>query len=207
MRPDSATYLRPTLSSSSTKVPVLFSPAWVRNSVRTREPPSVLKVRRSRSVSTVIFSPAAAGAAAGPGGALLPGTAEALAAGVAAGVALGDGTLEAPAGAGAVAAGLPDGKKVALLPLWTCHWSHSKTMEKPKITHKMVRRMSFMKTSSWIEERAGASANAAWRVNRAPDHGRPRTRDGSAPGVRASGKCRLRRHGAPAPAANKRNSS
>jgi hypothetical protein len=39
------------------------------------------------------------------------------------------------------------GKKVGCLPLWTCHWSHSRTMEKPKITHKMVRRMSFMTAS------------------------------------------------------------
>jgi hypothetical protein len=40
-----------------------------------------------------------------------------------------------------------DGKNVGFWPLWTCHWSHNKTMEKPKITHKMVRRMSFMTVS------------------------------------------------------------
>ena len=61
------------------------------------------------------------------------------------------GTLAALAGllAGAVVltAGAGDGKKVALLPLKSCHWSHSRTMEKPKITHKMVRRMSFMTAS------------------------------------------------------------
>jgi hypothetical protein len=39
------------------------------------------------------------------------------------------------------------GKKVALWPLWICHWSQSKTNEKPKTTHKMVRRISFMKIS------------------------------------------------------------
>lgn len=39
------------------------------------------------------------------------------------------------------------GKKVAFLPLCTCHLSHSKTSEKPNITHRMVRRISFMKTS------------------------------------------------------------
>ena len=44
------------------------------------------------------------------------------------------------------------GKKVALLPLWICHLSHSRTMEKPKITHRMVRRMSFMK-SSYVRKR------------------------------------------------------
>ena len=64
------------------------------------------------------------------------------------------GTLAAPAsGAEAPAAGAAaptaagDGKNVALLPLCNCHLSHSKTMEKPNITHKMVRRMSFMETS------------------------------------------------------------
>src|SRR5688572_7220446 len=56
------------------------------------------------------------------------------------------GTLAAPVAPGAVAVtgGLADGKKVACLPLWTCHWSHSSTIEKPKITHRIVRRMSFM---------------------------------------------------------------
>jgi hypothetical protein len=36
------------------------------------------------------------------------------------------------------------GKNVALCPLNICHWSQSKTIEKPNITHKTVRRMSFM---------------------------------------------------------------
>jgi len=48
---------------------------------------------------------------------------------------------------GALAVCVAEGKKVALWPLKTCHWSHNKTMEKPKITHKMVRRMSFMTAS------------------------------------------------------------
>lgn len=39
------------------------------------------------------------------------------------------------------------GKNVAFCPLKTCHWSHNRTIEKPKITHKMVRRMSFMTVS------------------------------------------------------------
>lgn len=52
------------------------------------------------------------------------------------------------------------GKKVALCPLWICHWSHNKTIEKPKMTHKIVRRMSFMKWSflfvlSWHETQKG----------------------------------------------------
>ena len=53
-------------------------------------------------------------------------------------------------GAEAVAAGLGAGKKVAGLPLATCHWSQSITIEKPKTTQRMERRMSFMRTS-WIE--------------------------------------------------------
>ena len=36
------------------------------------------------------------------------------------------------------------GKKVALRPLCTCHWSHNMTSEKAKITQRMVRRMSFI---------------------------------------------------------------
>jgi len=59
--------------------------------------------------------------------------------------------IEVPAlddvAAGALAVCVAEGKKVALWPLKTCHWSHNKTMEKPKITHKMVRRMSFMTAS------------------------------------------------------------
>jgi hypothetical protein len=48
------------------------------------------------------------------------------------------------------------GKKVALRPLCTCHWSHNMTMEKPKTTHKMVRRISFMKVSfQWKKGSAG----------------------------------------------------
>jgi hypothetical protein len=66
------------------------------------------------------------------------------------------GTAATPAGtllagvtetAGALAAVVAGGKKVGFCPLNICHWSHSKTMEKPKITHKMVRRMSFMRVS------------------------------------------------------------
>jgi hypothetical protein len=57
------------------------------------------------------------------------------------------GAAEALAGAALAAVLADEGKNVALLPLWTCHWSHNMTMEKPKITHRMVRRISFMKTS------------------------------------------------------------
>ena len=49
-----------------------------------------------------------------------------------------DGAIAWLAGVGA------SGKKVALRPLCTCHWSHSMTSEKAKITQRMVRRMSFM---------------------------------------------------------------
>jgi hypothetical protein len=66
------------------------------------------------------------------------------------------GTAATPAGtllagvvatAGGLAAVVAGGKNVGFCPLNTCHWSHNKTMEKPKITHKMVRRMSFMTDS------------------------------------------------------------
>ena len=86
----------------------------------------------------------------GAAGDAVPGTDDAVATpGAAAAV---DGTPAgtpdaAGADAGAVTAGLAPSMKVPLPPLWICHLSHSNTMEKPKITHRMVRRMSFMKTS------------------------------------------------------------
>ncbi len=49
------------------------------------------------------------------------------------------------AGVGALAVLIVDGRNVAFFPLKTCQLSHNMTIEKPKITHKMVRRMSFMK--------------------------------------------------------------
>ena len=92
-------------------------------------------------------------------------------------------------GAVAVAVGGP-GKKVAWRPLCTCHLSHSKTREKPNITHRMVRRMSFMKTSLQRkvdgEARQHQRGQAPWPSGetapgpaQARDHGRLRTRDGS----------------------------
>ena len=86
--------------------------------MRTSEPPSVLKVRRSKSVVTVIFSPTADGAAAVAGGAPAGWVVAVAAEGTAAGTVLG-GTPEAPpAGAVAVAVGLGWPKpKVGLLPL------------------------------------------------------------------------------------------
>ena len=107
------------------------------------------------------------------------------------------GTLAAPAsGAEAPAAGAAaptaagDGKNVALLPLCNCHLSHSKTMEKPKITHKMVRRMSFMKTSlvkmvgCWKGSAAKTIACHAV-IPQARDRSRRHTRGGSVPACAA----------------------
>jgi hypothetical protein len=54
------------------------------------------------------------------------------------------GDAPAPWALGCTANGVGAGKNVAFCPLKICHWSHSNTMEKPKITHKMVRRISFM---------------------------------------------------------------
>jgi hypothetical protein len=76
----------------------------------------------------------------------------------AAGTALGSalGRAAGVADVAGLATVAPLGKKVALWPLYTCHWSQSKTMEKPKTTHKTVRRISFMKTSCvWKEKKAG----------------------------------------------------
>lgn len=61
--------------------------------------------------------------------------------------ALADGLADGLAGVALLATCVEEGKNVALLPLKTCHWSHNRTMEKPKITHRMVRRMSFMTAS------------------------------------------------------------
>jgi len=106
----------------------------------------VSKVRRTTSVVTVKRSLLLAGAA--PEGGVAPGVTLGVAP-AACGTAMG---VAAPvaAGAEAVAAGLGAGKKVAGLPLATCHWSQSITIEKPKTTQRMERRMSFMRTS-WIE--------------------------------------------------------
>ena len=130
----------------SSKTMFLFgstkSRCWV-NSLRTKEPPSESKLSLSTSVSTSIFSRGAAEAAGAEVG-TWPGVA--VTAAEAAGTALAL-ALAAAAGAGAVAATSGLGKNVALLPLYSCHWSHNKTREKPKITQRMVRRISVMGSS------------------------------------------------------------
>ena len=108
----------------------------------TSDPPSVSKVSEKTSVLTSSFSRfAVAGAPSGTAAGLLvgDGTPGVLVAGTAAELLPGAADV-----ATTVLAGTGFGKKVAFLPLNTCHWSHKRTMEKPKITHKMVRRMSFM---------------------------------------------------------------
>ena len=111
--------------------------------MRISDPPSLSKVSESTSVLIIRRSLAAEGAPKD----VPTGTAVAELVG-----ALADGTDPLPeVGPGGAAGGAVvwtlEGKKVALPPLETCHWSHSKTMENPKITHKMVRRMSFMTAS------------------------------------------------------------
>ncbi|MNT40460.1 hypothetical protein D3C72_1767760 [compost metagenome] len=102
------------------------------------------------------------------------------------------GTLAGPvaldaalAAAGAVTAGVV-GKNVACLPLCSCHLSHSRTMEKPKITHRMVRRMSFMKTSlvswmGWWKGKTARKAACCAAIVAGPGHGPRHTRGGSVP--------------------------
>ena len=170
MTPVCARYTRSLESSSNTKLRILSAMSeYLRNSERTREPPSVSNVSFKTSVFTSNRSPATAGAT---------GTAGAAPAGA---VAAGTKTSVLPAGAAAagavVLAGL--GKKVALLPLWICHWSQSNTMEKPKITHKMVRRISFMKFSFQKERKS--DGRRAGDVRQEPDHAHPHTKGGSGP--------------------------
>jgi hypothetical protein len=152
IRPDWATYTRAALSSSSTKPSVLPSTSFRRGKAEpTSVPPSVSNVSVSKSVETTrrclptegVLAGTAPGAAATAGVAAGAGTAP-LPTGPAGTLA-----VEAGAAAGAVllATGVGEGKNVALLPLKSCHWSHNRTMEKPKITHRMVRRMSFMTAS------------------------------------------------------------
>src|SRR5215210_229437 len=116
--------MRSALWSISTKGWPLFSPVIFRNSVRVTVPPSVSKVTRITSVATVMLSRGAAAAVAAGGAE--PGAVIALADAVAAPGTLPatgavtpgtDDAVAAGACAGAVAAGLPDGKKVAGLPL------------------------------------------------------------------------------------------
>ncbi len=82
------------------------------------------------------------------------------------------------------AAGLVEGRKVGLLPLKTCHWSHSSTSENPKITHRIVRRISFMtKTSCRRREEtktASLTGSCDAVISVGPDRARPGTRAGSA---------------------------
>jgi hypothetical protein len=86
------------------------------------------------------------------------------------------GGTPAPCALGCAANGAGAGKNVAFCPLKICHWSQSNTMEKPKITHKMVRRMSFMCFSfqMWMA--------VNWQKSRVKerDHARPHTKDGIA---------------------------
>src|ERR687894_380037 len=103
-------------------------------------PPSLSKVTFIMSVVTVKRSRWTAVGPAGIAG--VPGTVV-VAGGTPAAPATGGGTAAgvvagAAGAAGAVAAGFgADGKKVAGRPLWICHWSHSITSEKPKITQRM----------------------------------------------------------------------
>ena len=150
IRPDCATNTPSGDSLSSTKVlvplAVVESALTFRSSVRTTEPPSVSNATRMVSVTTVMSSRGAA--CVEPGAAEPGGTAAAPGAAADAGSA--EGRLAPACGAAAVAAGLDCGKKVACRPLCTCHWSQRRTREKPKTTQRMVRRMSFMK-SSWTK--------------------------------------------------------
>jgi hypothetical protein len=95
------------------------------------------------------FLIAAAGASALLGTGIPPGTAAATGTGVPGTAATAGGTLLAGVAvtAGDLAAVIAGGKNVGFCPLKICHWSHNRTMEKPNITHKMVRRMSFMTVS------------------------------------------------------------
>ena len=142
IRPDCAWYTRLALLSNSTKGwSGCSAEGCLRNSLRMTEPPSVSNTSLSTSVVTSMRSRAMASAAGA--GAAVPGG-MAVAPGVAAGTALAAGGT-AEAGALAVTAGCDaPGKKVGRLPLCTCHWSHSMTSEKAKITQRMVRRMSFI---------------------------------------------------------------
>src|SRR3990167_4665608 len=170
MTPVCAKYTRSLESSSNTKLRILSAMSeYLRNSERTKDPPSLSKVSFSTSVLTSNRSLATAGAA-GATGATPTWVATA-------------GTKASVLPAGAAAAGAAAlvglGKKVAFFPLWICHWSHSKTMEKPKITHRMVRRISFMKVSFQKERKS--DGQRAGGVRQEPGRAHPRTKAGSEP--------------------------
>src|SRR5450830_1564698 len=69
------------------------------------------------------------------------------------------------------------------------------TREKPKITHRMVRRISFMRTSfEWKGKSTGKTRRVCLnRRSRAPGQAHQGTKDGSAQAVSGSGNC-LRPH-------------
>ena len=73
--------------------------------------------------------------------------------------------------------GVALGKKVGLLPLCNCHWSHNMTKEKPKTTQSMVRRISFMVC---LQSKAMKLNECLWRFAPwAQDRALPRTTDGN----------------------------
>ena len=134
----------------SRKPPLWNSSRYWLNCSSDRVPPWLSMTALNTSVLTRTFSPAGAGAvwvgsAIGlPGIAAAPGTAPVDPVPV--------DVVGVPA-AVCVCTGFDEGRKVGLLPLWTCHWSHSITSEKPKITSRMVRRISFMKKTSCLRRR------------------------------------------------------
>ena len=107
------------------------------------------------------------------------------------------------------------GKNVPRLPLCTCHLSHNRTKAKPNITHKIVRRMSFIGTSlvslvrrrrrGQLAAKAVKTGGTHAAARSAPGHARLGTTAGSALAVTQSATTRHPRHAAPAPAARRRN--
>src|SRR5690606_40941570 len=103
------------------------------------------------------------------------------------GVAVAAGRLASATGLagvpGAVAAtGAAPGKNVGCWPLWICHLSQIRTMDRPNTTQRMDRRMSFMTHFSFLRKK-GSDGKTAVAPAPAPGHSPLRTRDGNGPGA------------------------
>ncbi len=154
-----------------------MSCACLSNRAPISEPPSLLKVSCKTSVVMVCRTWAALLAPSGG----VPAAFDVPAPGKAAGRLV----LLAPAAGGAPSAGLgavtaEEGKKVGALPLWICHLSQIRTMEKPNTTHRMDRRMSFM-TGASFQRKGKPDEKTGQEAQRAQDRDHQRTKAHSGP--------------------------
>ena len=159
--------------------------------MRTREPPRVSNVARTRSVVTSTFCDTGTAAVA----------AGSTAATAADDAAPATGTLAVLACAGAVTTG--GGANMDGCPLCLLQPSHSITSETENTPHSTARRVSVIPVIQVSFERK----KTVDATGQEPDHARPRTRDGSGRCARSSARRRAARRVAPTPPVHRPNTS